>query len=43
MSMVGSFVMVTVTGKIKQKQKINSHNELVQKQLLVDMVPTVLL
>jgi hypothetical protein len=43
MSMVGSSAMVTGTGKIKQKQKINSHNELLQKQLLVHMVPIVLL
>jgi len=31
--------MMTSTGKVKQKQKINSHNELLQTQMLVDMGP----
>jgi len=42
MSMVGYFAMVTGTGKIKL-YIYNSHNELLQKQMLVDMGPIVLL
>jgi len=45
MSMVGSFAMVTSTGKIQQQQQqqINNHNELLQTQMLVNIGPIVLL
>jgi hypothetical protein len=43
MSMVGSSATVTGAENIKQKQKITATTKLLQEQLLVDVVTTVLL